>query len=199
MLSVSTGYVHITPELTCAAQTLRAAEHLEAAASDPQRLLDAARCAHLAIMAACTVALVGTAGVGAYKDDLAAKHLKFMGGEIPDMPEDHTLPFPALFKRVQEPGRMDFSEPLTFTEDERKAARTLDWLRGLIDHPKSTSWSVERATFAAVFARVPALLEKCVGAAGHKYLDGPDEDIARGLARMRAASAASTAPVEPPK
>lgn len=188
MPSVSTRYVHITPELTCAAQTRRAAEHLEAAAAEPQRLLDAVRCAHLAIMAACTVALVGTAGVGAYKDELAAKHLKFMGGEIPDMPEDHTLPFPALFKRVQEPGRMDFSEPLTFTEDERKAARTLDWLRGLIDHPKSTSWSVERATFAAVFAAFPTILEKCVGAAGHKYLDGPDKDIASALCRVRAAS-----------
>ncbi|MCR5875691.1 hypothetical protein LRS10_16875 [Phenylobacterium sp. J426] len=190
-------YVHITPELTCAAQTLRVAEHLEAAASDPQRLVDAVRCAHLAIMAACTVALTGTAGVGAYSDKLAAKHLKFMGGEIPDMPEDHTLPFAALFQRVQEPDRMDFSGPLTFTEHERKAARTLDWLRGLIDHPKATSWSVERDTFAVVLAAFPTMLEKCMGAAGHRYLDGPDEDVARGLARVRAALAASIPPMEP--
>jgi hypothetical protein len=118
---MSVMYVHISPSLTCAAQTLRCAEHIEAAAADPQRLLDAIRCGHLALMAALTEALSGSAGIGAFKDGSAVEHLKFMRGERPDMPGEWVLPFSDLFARVQEPGRLEFSPPLTFTADEAQA------------------------------------------------------------------------------
>jgi hypothetical protein len=86
-------YVNLSPALTCAAQTLRCAEHVEAAAADPQRLLDAVRCDHLAPMAALTEALTCSAGIGAFDDKLAGEHLRFLRGERPDIPRVFMLSF----------------------------------------------------------------------------------------------------------
>lgn len=194
---MSGRYVNISPALTCAAQTLRCAEHVEAAAADPQRLLDAVRCGHLALMAALTEALTGSAGIGAFDDKRAGEHLSFLRGERADMPREFMLSFSQLFERVQEPDRLEFSDPLAFTDEETKAAAEMDRLRTLIDHPKPTYWSVEGATLTWVLGLLPAVLEKCVGAAAHRYMDGPDAMISDGLARMRAAFPRVSRALEP--
>ncbi len=162
----STMYVNIAPSLTYAAQTPRCAEHVEAAVTDPQHLLDAVRCAHLALMAAMTETLTGSAGIGAFDDKLAGEHLKFLHGDRPDMPREFMLSFSQLFERVQEPERLEFSDPLIFTVDEKKAAGELDRFRTLVDHPKPTFWSVGCASLTWPLGLLPDLLEKCVGAQG---------------------------------
>ena len=177
--------MNIAPRLTCVAQTLRCAEHLEAALADPQRLLDAIRCGHLALMAAMTEALAGSAGVGAFSEKLAGEHLKYLRGESASMPGEFTLSFPQLFERMQQAGRLEFSEPLHFTDNETKAASKIDRLRALIDHPKPTYWSVETDELTWALGVFPDILEKCVGAARHRYLDDSETAISDGLTRIR--------------
>ncbi|WP_133255305.1 hypothetical protein [Phenylobacterium kunshanense] len=166
-------------------QAQRTAEHIEAAVTDPQRLVDAIRCAHLAFMAGLTEALSGSAGIGAFKDKLAGEHLKFLRGERADMPSEHTLHFAELFEWAQDPDRMEWGA-IPFTEDEKQAAAELDGLRGLIDHPKPTHWSVEPGQLVKVLGFVPKLLEKCVAAAFHHYVDGDGETVQVAAARMSA-------------
>lgn len=186
MLSPHSGiYVHISPRQTCVQQSERTAEHVEAASSDPQRLVDAIRCAHLALMAGLTEALSGSAGIGAFGDKLAGQHLKFMRGERPDMPEEYTRPFLELFEWAQAPDRMEWGA-IVFTDDEKRAVAELDYFRTLIDHPKPTHWSVEPAQLVSVLTFLPALLEKCVGAATHRYLGGDGEAVESAVARIRA-------------
>lgn len=182
-------YVHITANDTAATQATRCAEHMEAACGEPRRLLDAIRCAHLAIMAAMVEGLSGTDGTGAYDDALARQHRDFMNGSRPDIPRDRTLHFSELFDRVQQAGRLAFSEPLRFTAEERGAAKTLDYLRQLIDHPKVTDWSVEVAQLIRPLQSFPAMLEKCVSAAPHRFLGGNDTEMREALARFREALA----------
>lgn len=83
-------FVHISPRVTCVGQAQRCAEHLGAARSDPQRLVDTVRCGHLALMAGLTEALSGSAGIGAFSEKLAGEHLEFMRGDRPDMPSEFT-------------------------------------------------------------------------------------------------------------
>jgi hypothetical protein len=180
-------YVHISPYLICAGQALRCAEHIEAAAADRQRLLDAIRCGHLAVMAALTEALSGTEGIGAFPDKKAAEHLAFMRGERPDMPGEFTLTFSQLVERAQERGRMRFAERLICTDGEARALAELDRLRGLIDHPKPTYWSIEVRQVVAVLEYLPGLLDRCVAAARHRYQEGADTDVDEALTRVRAA------------
>lgn len=178
-------YIHISARQTCLQQAERTAEHLEAAVTDPQRLVDAIRCAHLAVMAGLTEALSGSAGIGAFNDKLAGEHLKFMRGERANMPGDHTLRFADLFEWVQDPDRMEWGA-IPFTEDEKKAGAELDNLRGLIDHPKPTHWSVDPSQLINVLRFVPELLEKCTAAAFHHYVDGEGERLQAVATRIRA-------------
>lgn len=165
-------------------QAERTAEHVEGAITDPQRLVDAIRCAYLALMAGLTEALSGSAGIGAFKDKLAGEHLKFMRGERADVPGEHTLHFADLFQRAQDPNRMEWGA-IPFTEDEKRAVAALDDLRSLIDHPKATHWSVEACQLIEVLSFVPQLLEKCVTAAFHHYVDGDSEAVQVAATRIR--------------
>lgn len=179
-------FVHISPRVTCVGQVQRCAEHVEAAKSDPQRLVDAVRCGHLAILAGLTETLSGSAGIGAFSDKLAGEHLEFMRGERPDMPGEFTRPFSDLLTWAQDPGRMEFGA-VEFTSDEKRAAAEIDRFRTLIDHPKPTFWSVENRQLVHLLEFLPGLIEKCVASAFHRYLDGPDAEAADALRRIRAA------------
>lgn len=181
--------IRISPSQTCVGQVVRCAEHLEAAQHDPQRLVDAVRAAHLALMAAMVEALAGTAGVGAFPDRLAGDHLAYLHGERPDMPGERTLSFGQLLDRMQLPGRLDFAPPLTLSPIQAKALAELDRLRGLIDHPKPTHWSVEAGYILRVLQAIPAVLEHCVTAMSHHYLGQSGDAVADGLARIRSATA----------
>lgn len=179
-------FVHISPCVTCVGQAQRCAEHLEAAKSDPQRLVDAVRCGHLAVMAGLTEALRGSAGIGAFSDKLAVEHLEFIRGDRTDMPGEFTRPFLELFAWAQDANRMEYGA-IEFTPEEQRAASEIDRFRTLIDHPKPTFWSVESRQLVDSLEFLPGIIEKCVASAFHRYLDGPDAEVADALRRIRAA------------
>jgi hypothetical protein len=181
-------YVHIAPRTTCIGQAERCADHLEAALNDQQRLLDAVRCGHLAVMAALGESLSGSAGIGAFSDKLAGEHLEFLRGGRPDMPEEFTRPFRELFQWAQEPDRMQYGA-VSFTDDEKRAATELDRYRTLIDHPRPTLWSVETSLLVSILNVLPDLIEKSAAPASHRYFDGDDVRLSSAVGRMRAALA----------
>lgn len=181
-----TMFVHISPRVTCVGQAQRCAEHLEAARSDPQRLVDAVRCGHLALMAGLTEALSGSAGIGAFSDKLAGEHLEFIRGGRPDMPGEFTRPFLELFAWAQDADRMEYGA-IEFTAGELRAASEIDRFRTLIDHPKPTFWSVENGQLVDLLEFLPGLIEKCVASAFQRYLNGSDAEVADALKRIRAA------------
>ena len=134
-------WVRISCEGVAAQQAERAAEHLHASKTDPQRLLDVVRCLHTSLIGAMTAALNGTAGVGALEEKWRLKAIAALNdGEI-DF-EERTLSFSGLLAAIQAPGRLPWSDSLELTSEELSALRELDGLRALIDHPKPTSWSI---------------------------------------------------------
>ena len=189
-------YVHISPQRTCAQQARRCAEHLEAAPEDGDRLLDAVRCGHLALMGGMVTALSGSAGIGAYPDKLAAKHLEQMQtrtDETLELPQAYTLAFKDLFARLQEPDRLEFSTPALFSAVEQARALALDGLRQKIDHPQIISWSVPRGEFYDALRVVPVVLEFCRGSAPQRFLDDHGEILREALARFAIALSSGTA------
>jgi hypothetical protein len=172
-----TAYLRIDVNSTCVQQLERCAEHVTACGSDPDRLIDAIRCAHLAALAAMIGALVGSAGVGAFPEKLASKHLKYLRerDDQPDLPypEERTLSFAEALIAVQEPGRLEYGGPVVLTKSESVLARELDFYRQLIDHPKPTSWSVPVEDIRDAVRFAPLIIKR-LRPANHHLFDFAD-------------------------
>ena len=179
-----TAYLRIDINSTCVQQLERCAEHVTACGSDPDRLLDAIRCAHLSALAAMIGALVGSAGVGAYPEKLAGKHLKYLRerDDQPGLPypEERTLSFAEALIAVQERGRLEYGGPVVLTNSESFLARELDFYRQLIDHPKPTNWSVPVEDVRDAVRFAPLIIDR-LRPANHHLFDLADRIDAASL------------------
>lgn len=159
-----TAYLRIDIETTCVQQLERCAEHIIAAHVDPNRLLDAVRCAHLSSLAAMIGALVGSAGVGAYPEKLAGKHIEYLRERDarPELtyPAERTLSFAEAVAAIQAAGRLEYGGPITLSAEESALAEELDTYRQLVDHPKPTTWSVPKDDVRDAVRFAPLVIER---------------------------------------
>ena len=159
-------WVRISCERIAAQQAERAAEHFALADDDVDRLIDVVRCLHTCLMGTMTAALNGSAGVGALADKQRKKALADLEVDIPFF-EERTLTFRELVAALQEPGRLQLSPALTFSEEQLKWLGRLDEYRALSDHPKPTSWSVSEWDVRMAVQTVAAVLPRIKKAGGH--------------------------------
>lgn len=186
------GWISIEASSLTVSQLERCAEHLEAAWSDPYRLLDAIRTMHLAMVASLTEALSGSAGVGALEERYAVRALAALNaGEPPPMTE-RVMHYGALLEAAQERGRLPWSDqPLVLTDDESRACAALEGDRHLIEHPKPTTWSLATADLRWIVVTVAPVVLRLIDAVSHHYLDNRDQAV-RAIDRIKAQATAPT-------
>lgn len=194
--------IKIKCETLAVAELQRCAENL--AQDDPAgyHVFDAVRCLHLAMVAAMTAALNGSAGVGALEMPQKVKAIEALNKGTFDFTE-RTMFFRALLNAVQVPGQMEWSpqEPIVLTPAEEVACDRLDSYRRAIEHPKPTDHCFYRTDIERDCATVAPILLRLMRAS-HHYGDDANVIAARsvaiiaasGLARLSSPPAAGAGP-----
>lgn len=171
----------VTPEQICLLQLDDCARQLELAVDDPIRLVQAAKSLHLALQAALTFALAGSAGIGAYPDSLRVKWLEFLESNRNSVVEvtlsRRIMEFRALLDRLNKPGAVEWlSEPICLSDDERENLEKLVFIRDAFEHPKPGSHSFEPDWACPAFPPAARLTLTLIEAMHHRF---EPEEIAK--------------------
>ncbi len=140
-------YVEITPERVAIISLKDCFDQLERSGAEPLRLALSAKSAHLAMQAALTAAIAGSANIGAHPEKLRLQHLAHLhdrgAGKIPRPESDRVMTFGELLNSAINQPLEWSSSPLSVTEDERYLLDRLTTLRHGVEHPKQMSWYIE--------------------------------------------------------
>jgi hypothetical protein len=141
------------------------AQHLARPTADGYGLLDGLRCMHLAMIGVLTQALSGSVGTGA----LTAKSARAAKQAIVDKSGvafvERSIHFSDLLQRAQVPGNLEWAvSPLVLSLEEAAACAILDGDRGLIDHPKPTTWSLNCDEIRDCLATVAPIVRRLMNA-----------------------------------
>lgn len=159
-------------------QLVDTAAELEAAESEPLRLLQAAKSLHAAMLAALTAALAGSSGTGAYTDKVRDRWLAFLESQRENVEEVHlpqrVLSSGDLLDRACTPGSIEWtSEPLSCSTEERELIDRLTFIRDEFEHPKPMLNCFEPPWVAVTFAPAVRITKQSLEAVAH-HLDDPD-------------------------
>lgn len=141
-------YVRIDPRLQTIVQLEVCAAALERAKHDSDELVQAVRACHLALYSALVASLAGPAGIGAFGQKLAAKHLAWMTSDDSakgDYPGDRVQEMDALLQSAQGDGLIkNFGgDPLLLASKDADLITRLQTARHTIEHPKPGTHSLE--------------------------------------------------------
>lgn len=187
----------VTPEQICLLQLDDCVRQLELAADEPIRLVQAAKSLHLALQAALTFALAGSAGVGAYSDSLRTKWLEFLESDREPLAEvtlsRRIMEFRSLLDRLEKPRAVEWlDEPISLSDEDRENIEKLAFIRDAFEHPKPGSHSFEPDWACPAFPPAARLTLELIRAVHHRF-EPEDVDKAERLANriVEATSAAS--------
>lgn len=162
-------HVTVSCERLVVVQLQRCAEFISAADENGYWLLDAARALHLAMVAAMTAALSGSAGIGASPPKQRIKAIAAMNaGAWGDVPE-RVMSYAELVEAIQTEGAMEWASALRLMQEEQEACAALNSLRERIDHPKTSTFSESRAEIRRVCALVAALVPRIMECVRHHF------------------------------
>jgi hypothetical protein len=165
-------YMEIDAKLVAVSQAARLAEFVGRATGDHSFWIDAIRSVHLCLTSLMFEALEGSAGIGAMPEKLAGKHLQWLAADRAsraDQPEERTISFPELVDAIQLQDRLEYGGAVRMSAEQQSALKWLNWVRGLIDHPKHTDWSIPVLDVADQFRTLTSLIPPIVDAAGHRF------------------------------
>ena len=141
------NWVVLTPERVAMISLIDCEEQLVKSGSDPLRLSLAAKSAHLALQAALTAALAGTANIGAHPEKLRVEYLNYLND--PDISNtarpisDRVMGFGELLE-LAKIGNLPWSNvPLAVDDNQQELLDRLTSLRHDIEHPKQNVHSIE--------------------------------------------------------
>lgn len=119
------------------------AEQLAQAASNPLRLAQAAKSAHLALQAALTAALAGSMGIGAYNKKLELRWLAYLqdGAEQPG--SWRVMDFDGLLAKARAKKLEWTGRPLDVDDLAAAQLLKLTRIRHGIEHPKPGFWVIQ--------------------------------------------------------
>lgn len=171
----------VTPERICLLQLDDCERQLELAVEEPIRLVQAAKSLHLALQAALTFALAGSAGIGAYSDNVRAKWLDFLESDREPVVEvtlsRRILEFRSLLERLEKPRAVEWlNEPICLSEEDRENLEKLAFIRDQFEHPKPGSHSFEPDWACPAFPPAARLTLELIQAVHHHF---EPEQIAR--------------------
>lgn len=169
-------YVEVTPRALAALNLRDCKEQLERWKEEPLRLAQAAKSAHLAMQAGLTDALAGSAGIGAYDDDLRAAYLTYFDesrhGEARPPKGDFVLPFPKLLARAMEHPMEWSGRKLEVSPEEMKALDRLTYVRHRVEHPRPQFHFVEPLFIALALPVAARLTLELLDVCWHHYEEG---------------------------
>ena len=164
-------YVRFEADEIAISQLERTAEFWRRGYEDSSYWIDVVRSSHLSLTAAMVTALEGSAGVGAMRPRDARKVLEYLEarGVGIDPPPERTMPFLELLDAIQDQDRLHFGPALSLTEEPKRRARELDRIRGLVEHPKFTRWSIPAEDIRAVASLPKELFGPLMDAVPQRY------------------------------
>lgn len=169
-------YVEVTPRALARLNLQDCKDQLERWQEEPLRLAQAAKSAHLAMQSALTDALAGSAGIGAYDDDLRAAYLAYFeesrNGEATPPKGDFVLPFPKLLARAIEHPMEWSGRKLEVSLDEMKALDRLTYVRHRVEHPRPQFHFIEPLFIALTLPVAARLTLELLDVCWHHYEDG---------------------------
>lgn len=175
------GWVRITPESVAILSLTDSLEQIERSASEPNRLMLAVKSAHLALQAALTAALAGSANIGAHPDRLRLKYLDHLhdrgAGKVPRPENDRVMDFSELLDTVTKSGLPWGGEPVQLTDDDRTLLDRLTSLRHAIEHPKQMSHSIEREAMLEPLSIAAKLTVELLASVFHHLAPGELERL----------------------
>jgi hypothetical protein len=138
-------FARITPEHLALLSLHRAADAIDQVTSDPTGWVFVILDLHRALNCALVAALSGTAGIGAFDEELRAGWIShFETGSTPPSSE-HVLAFLRLLEQAQIGTTEMRGGRLKLTAEERADLNKLNGLRGDLEHVKPKSWSLDVA------------------------------------------------------
>jgi len=165
-------------------------EQLERWKEEPLRLAQAAKSVHLAMQAALTDALAGSAGIGAYSDELRAEYLAYFEGsrerDTPPPTGDFVLPFPKLLARAMEHPLEWSGRKLEVSADEMKALNRLTYVRHRVEHPRPQFHFIEPLFIALTLPVVARLTLELLDVCSHHYENGERVAVEASVAAIAA-------------
>ncbi len=168
-------------------QLQRMAEFKERSRDDESFWMDYIRSAHLALTAVMVAALEGSAGVGAMTPKAAEKTLKWLDADDRhelEQPGEQTMFFPDLIAAIQERGRFEYGDAIVLSDDQALQAKELNWMRGIVDHPKHTRWFVPVENVLDATSLVIELFEKVMNSAPQRFDKEARKRVAQALVSM---------------
>lgn len=175
------NYVLATPKAIAILNLCDCKEQLERWEQEPLRLAQAAKSVHLAMQAALTDALAGSAGIGAYDDKQIGEWLKAYEASRTDprvkLPKGRVMPFSQLLqKAIRQP--LDWTrEKLKVTADEQALLKKLTHVRHSIEHPHPESHFIEPRFIGQTLPVAARLTERLLAECAHHYLEGERETV----------------------
>ena len=166
-------YVEVTPRALAMLNLRDCKEQLERWKEEPLRLAQAAKSVHLAMQAALTDALAGSAGIGAYSDELRAEYLAYFEDsrerETTPPKDDFVLPFPKLLARAMEHPMEWSGRKLEVSADQMKALDRLTYVRHRVEHPRPQSHFIEPLFIALTLPVAARLTLELLDVCSHHY------------------------------
>ncbi|HEY4547157.1 MAG TPA: hypothetical protein VIG90_12140 [Pedomonas sp.] len=179
-------YVEVTPRLLAMLNLRDCKEQLERWKSEPLRLAQAAKSAHLAMQSALTDALAGPAGIGAYTDALRTEYLAYFDEAAPPPERDFVLPFPKLLARAMEQPMEWSGQKLEVSHNETKALEELTFVRHRVEHPRPQSHLIEPQFIARTLPVAARLTLELLDIGAHHYEDGERAAVESAVAAISA-------------
>lgn len=169
-------YVEVTPRALAMLNLRDCKEQLERWQEEPLRLAQAAKSAHLAMQAALTDALAGSANIGAYDDKLRTAYLAYFeesrDGEATPPKSDRVMAFPNLLARAIDHPMEWSGQKLEVSSEEKEALDRLTFIRHRIEHPRPSFHLIEPRFIALTLPVAARLTLELLDVCWHHYEDG---------------------------
>lgn len=181
-------YVEVTPRRLSMLNLRDCKEQLERWKEEPLSLAQAAKSAHLALQAALTDALAGSAGIGAYDDKLRAAYLAYFeasrDGEATPPKSDYVMRFDDLLARAMEHPMEWSGKKLEVTPDELMALDRLTHVRHRVEHPRPQHHFIEPLFIAQTLPVAARLTFDLLDVCSHHYEEGERDGVAATVAAI---------------
>lgn len=174
-------WVRLTPERVAVLCLEDCAYQLERSGRDIDRLALAAKAAHLALQAALTAALAGSANVGAHPLKLRVKYLQYLedsrSGPAEAPASDRVMGFDDLLAAATDHPLPWTQAPLAVNNAELVLLKRLTVLRHAVEHPKQSHHSIEPAYVAETVPVASRLTAELLASVFHHLEPGELEAV----------------------
>lgn len=166
-------WIRLSPERVALLALEDCTYQLEHSLSDVDRLAMAAKAAHLALQAALTAALAGSANIGAHPEKLRSKYLEYFensrSAPLTPPANDRVMAFPELLAAATGGALPWTGSSLQINEAERSLLGRLTAVRHAVEHPKQSHHSIEPAYVAEALPIAARLIFELLTSVSHHF------------------------------